>query len=248
MKSNTPLLVSLASAILSVVPAQATVPENYITVNAKVSYQQGEIYSGSNARAVGGTVKGVLGTLRISTKDLLKVLADDLAITLPKGARFLHYNGGTFLTASAKGDPNTMWIVDKDGNTIANVSSYFNLYFNLYSLIYEGKYNFENGDENTKNRFPFEIMFDYYIYGGSPALQARGSSSSMGVYLQGNGVIKEDFHAKQKDFEYKASNTGKGDGYVVGYVGDNVKRGLEGANAMGYFSIRFNGEQVYFDE
>lgn len=250
MKNKYPLLLPLVAAMLPALPANATVPENYVTVNAKVSYQKNMIYSGETARVAADTVRGVLGTLRINTKDLLKVIAEDRGFSLPKGARFLHVNNGFVLAnagVSAKGGMGSMWIVDKQGFPVFDVSDYFNLYFDLNNLIWEGTYNFENEKENSKNRFPCGIFLNYVDYNGG--IQPRGNGFGQRVLLEGTGVVRENFQSSFKNGTYKASGSGVGDGYVTGRVGDNFGKGLEGdINAMGYFNFRFKGTEVGFDD
>lgn len=244
MKNKNPLLLPLVAAMLPALPANATVPENYVTVNAKVSYQKNTLFSTQTARADVGTIRGQLGTLRINTKELLKVIAEDLNLTLPKGARFLHVNN-TFLVAGAeagtKGSLGGMWIVDKQGFPISNVSNYFNIEFDLGSLIWEGTYNPSTDRERSTNRFPFSILFNYFINGG---IQPRGIDESMGVFLEGTGVVRENFQSSSRNGTYRASDNGVGDGYVTGTVANNFRKGEFGINAMGYFNFRFNGSEV----
>lgn len=240
MKKNTSLLFSLAAAILPALPANALVEESIVTLNGSVTYQ--DIFRFADAAGGGGDIERTeLETVRISTKDLLKAIAFDEGFILPKKSRFLFIDDEM---AKTKGVDGGMWIIDRDGFLISNVSSYFDLFFDSENEIYGGFYNYSNGKQGGTALLPFSVFLDFALYDGR-AVQNRGLGPELIVEVSGQGILVEKYKGTPRRDFYTYTSKSSGATNLFGIAGSNIVRGEGELNAMGAVTVRVSGKEFY---
>jgi len=154
MKRKLPLLPLLSAAMLPAMPVQATPEKMEATCTVTGQYQRpSDIGVASSSE----TIVGKLSTVALTAKDLIRFAGDENETTYPAGSELLvdlGYFKPTLL--GTKGSSSTkarVWIVDKDGFPLEDVTEFICVSFDFDSLIYAGQIDLATDAENTRNRF-----------------------------------------------------------------------------------------------
>lgn len=203
MKS--PFLKPIISAGLFLYPAllvQASV-DSFLKVDLKCYYQD---KISSSASKESGKVK----TLRLDSKQLLKILGKQSGVKYP---------GGSQLKVSVNGK---VFVTDSKGNKLSNVSQYFQVDLGVENSLFDGKYYPETGKENSTNYFPISLTINLD--------QLQGVVQ--GIAIENLKIDKADNYGIQK-VKGKTESSVNGNGSVEGglaYYEGELK--LDGKNAI----------------
>ena len=154
MKLKLPLLPLLAAAMLPASPVHATPEKMNLTCTVTGQYQRpGNIGVASSSE----TIVGKLSTVAITAKDLIRFAGDENETEYPSGSGLqvdLGFFKPTLLgTNGSSSTKARVWIVDKDGFPLADVTEFICVSFDFDSLIYSGQIDLVTDEENTRNRF-----------------------------------------------------------------------------------------------
>lgn len=140
-------------------------------------------------------VKGSVEVVRLDSKQLLKLLAKQTGLKYPGGSQLRVDTNGQVLVTNSK------------GNSIADVSRYFEAEFDRDDAILNGKYNRDTQQEKSVNYFPISFSINL------PTLKGTVS----GVAIENFSVSKPDKFGIQQISGRSTTNV-NGQGQVVGKV------------------------------
>jgi len=100
-------------------------------------------YSATDSRE-----SGQVGVVRMSSKQLIKLLSRQVGIRYPGGSR---------LKVAADG---SVYIADAKGNIVGDVSEYFGAKADIANSLIHGKRNLVNGTERSKNYYPITFTIN----------------------------------------------------------------------------------------
>lgn len=171
--------------LLSALSLQAGV-ESVLKLDLRCYYQNK--FSSTDTK-----VTGSVDPVRLDSKQLLKLLAQQTG---------LKYAGGSQLRFDTDG---SVHITDSKGNTIADVSRYFSTEQERDNSAFDGKYNRETGQETSHNYFPISFTINL------PSLKGTVS----GIVIEKFTVTKPDkFHIQR--LEGRATSNVNGQGRIEG--------------------------------
>ena len=158
MNLKLPLLPLLAAVMFPAMPVQATPELMDLTCTVTGQYQQpGNIGVASSSE----TIVGKLSTVALTAKDLIRLAGDENETEYPAGSELqvdLGYFKPTVLgTTGSSSTFARVWVVDKNGFRLEDVTQFICVSFDFDSLIYSGKINFLTDEEDTRNRFPAKM-------------------------------------------------------------------------------------------
>ncbi|MES2439539.1 MAG: hypothetical protein V4584_10750 [Verrucomicrobiota bacterium] len=203
MKSNP--LTPIISAGLFLLPAltlQASV-DSVLKLDLKCYYQ--EKISTSDTKE-----KGDVEVVRLDSKQLLKLLSKQAGVKFP---------GGSKLMVAVDGK---VFVADSKGRTVGDVSTYFKAKLDGDNSLFDGKYNRENGEEDSTNYFPISFTINL------PALKGTVT----GLAIEDFKVGKADkFGIQQLNGKTTSAVNGKGqvEGKLAYYDG---RMNLNGKQAI----------------
>ena len=160
MKLKLPLAL-LAATLFPALPVHATPQETILTATISGQFQRSD--GGVGVASSSEVIVGKLTNIQLTAKDLIKFAGDENKTEYPAGSQLLVDLGyykptltGTQVSGSS-GTKATTWIIDRDGNRLANVTQYICVSFDFSSLIYSGKINLGTDEEDTRNRFAAKL-------------------------------------------------------------------------------------------
>lgn len=199
MKLTSPrTFLALGLLLVPALPLHASVDSN-LTLELKCHTQQKFSTSGPNEY---GTVR----TVRLDAKQLLILVAKQLAVKFPSGAQLKVATSGK------------VYVTDSKGNVLKDVSPYFKANLSTKSRLFNGSANTVTGKENSRNYFPLAFAIKL------PGLEGKVS-----------GVAVEDFKVTSPDgdgiqvttglIETLVSGPGRADGGLALYDGSLYLKG-----------------------
>jgi hypothetical protein len=160
MKLNLPLAL-LAAAMLPAVPVHATPQEMVMTLTVSGQFQRSDDRVGVASSSE--VIVGKLSTLQLTAKDLIRFAGEENETTYPAGSQLLVDLGffkPTLTSAETSGSSSTkasVWVIDREGNRLDNITEYICISFDFNSLIYSGTIDLGTDEENTRNRFAAKL-------------------------------------------------------------------------------------------
>jgi hypothetical protein len=166
MKLKLPLVLLLAAVMIPALPVQATPQILEATCTVTGQYQQGGSIGVASSSE---TIVGKLSSVALTAKDLIRFAGDENETTYPAGSA-LQLDLGFFkpTIAGLNGSSGTKartFIIDKDGNRLADVTEYICVSFDFESLIYSGKIDLATDQEDTRNRFAAKMHLRFPLKG-----------------------------------------------------------------------------------
>jgi len=161
MKLKLPLLPLLAAVMLPASPVNATPQETILTLTVSGQYQRSD--GGIGVASSSKIIEGKLTNIQLTAKDLIKFAGEENETTYPAGSQLLvdlGYYKPTLTGVQVSGGSSsqaTVWIIDRDGNRLADVTQYICISFDFLSLIYSGKIDLATYAEDTRNRFAAKL-------------------------------------------------------------------------------------------
>jgi hypothetical protein len=165
MKVENSLLGLLIAAMLPALPVQATPNQMKFTCTVTGQFQQGgdEVGVASSSEVIVGKLSSVV----LTAKDLIKFAGDENETTYPSGSELLVVLGffkpttDGVSTQGSSGSKASVWVIDKNGEVLDDVTEYICVSFDFESLIYSGRIDFTNDTEDTRNRFPAKLRLRF---------------------------------------------------------------------------------------
>lgn len=157
MKLKLPLLPLLAAVMLPASPVQATPDIMELTCTVTGQYQQAGNAGGASSSA---TIVGKLAVVALTAKDLIRFAGDENETEYPAGSALqvdLGFFKPTITGSKGSSTKARVWIIDKDGIRLADVTEFICVSFDFDSLIYSGKIDLLTDQEDTRNRFAAKI-------------------------------------------------------------------------------------------
>lgn len=122
------------------------------TCTASGQYQKS---GGIDVASSSEVIVGKLLSVQLTSKELIQFAGDENETTYPAGSE-LQVDLGFKPTVSGNDSSSTkarVWIIDRDGNRLADVTEFICVSFDFRSLIFSGRYDPLTYEENTRNRF-----------------------------------------------------------------------------------------------
>lgn len=140
MKSKTLQLIITAGLLICPALAQETSVSSILTLDMKYYYQQ----SGTPSGTAGA---GKVGVVRVSSKQLLNLAANQLGVRFPNGTRLL---------ATAEGG---VFAVNQKGTVLNDLSALFVLTRDTANLLFDGRSKQPAGQQTSRNYYPATFTF-----------------------------------------------------------------------------------------
>ncbi|MEK7952956.1 hypothetical protein [Luteolibacter soli] len=153
MKLKLPLLPLLAAVMFPASPVQATPEIMELTCTVTGQYQHpGNVSVSSSSE----TIVGKLTNIAITAKDLIRFAGDENETEYPAGSALqvdLGYFKPTIAATKGSSTYARVWVIDKDGVRLEDVTEFICISFDFDSLIYSGTVDWVTDQEDTRNRF-----------------------------------------------------------------------------------------------
>ena len=133
-------LLTAGLCLLSASLAQAA-PDAELKVSMNGYYQ-------SNISKSNKFLRGKVSKLRVSTKQILKLISQESGRSIPKGSKLMANQDGS------------TEVVDKKGNFVMDSSIYVQVLFDTDSEIIDGVRNLDNGKENSRSCFKIALAMN----------------------------------------------------------------------------------------
>lgn len=148
MKSPSPA--SFLAAVLLLLPAGAALAsvDSYLDLQVKAYYQKESSISNDRER-------GRVGTVRIDSKQLLRLAEQELNTRFPDGAQLKVATDGKVI------------VTDSGGRTVLDISNLIEAKSDSSKALFNGEYFPLTGKENTRNYFPIKLKLKFRELTGS---------------------------------------------------------------------------------
>ncbi|MES2658756.1 MAG: hypothetical protein V4689_09060 [Verrucomicrobiota bacterium] len=167
MKSNS--LKFLLSAGLFLLPAMSAQAGLKAVLNVDING-----YFQAKKSVSGGIESGQVGVVRLESKQLLSLIAQEMGI---------RFSNGSLLMVS---DQAEVYVADAAGNFITNVSPYVKLELKKGNELLHGKVNILNGKEDSRTYFPLALRLNLTKLQGT--LHGIGIEEMLVTQPDGDGV------------------------------------------------------------
>lgn len=148
MKSKTLQLIIAAGLLICPALAQETSVNSFLTLDMKCYYQK----SGTPSGTIGA---GKVGVIRVGSKQLLQLAANQLGVRFPNGSRLLATPDGS------------IFAVNQKGALLRDLSPYFTLTRDTANLLFDGRSKQPEGKQTSRNYYPVALAFNVAGVNGS---------------------------------------------------------------------------------
>ncbi len=153
MKLKTPRNLLLLAALFPVLPVAATPEVNTMTPKVTGQFQVVEEIAPAG---IEDRIVGKLNAVRLNGHSLLNLVSEATETVFPRGSRLLVDLGGVKTSATPRGGlvGASVWVVNRDGDVLADASAFIIFEFDFDALIFSGFIDTSTGQEKTRNHFP----------------------------------------------------------------------------------------------